>query len=152
MTPEASDANAPGLRSAAAVLGDSEALYLLASLVSIAPTNLEDPVHGRWEKPCITFAPKSMSSHPNGARLGFFHPNLRPGVGDPDSPYRVSGDTPPERHHRPRRRARRSACSSWPTSMWCPCQTEQLARWSSPPQYSHPACPGRSTIRTGLER
>ncbi len=32
-------------------LGSEEALRLLAQLIAIAPTNLEDPLHGRWEKP-----------------------------------------------------------------------------------------------------
>ncbi len=32
-------------------LGDPEGLQLLARLVALAPTNLEDPAHGRWEKP-----------------------------------------------------------------------------------------------------
>ena len=40
-----------GLAEAARIVGDADALDLLASLVSIAPTNLEDPVHGRYEKP-----------------------------------------------------------------------------------------------------
>ncbi|HEV2316724.1 MAG TPA: M20/M25/M40 family metallo-hydrolase [Thermoplasmata archaeon] len=30
---------------------EPEALQLLSELVAIAPTNLEDPAHGRWEKP-----------------------------------------------------------------------------------------------------
>ncbi len=41
----------PSLEGAARALGDTEGLDLLASLVSIAPTNLEDPVRGRYEKP-----------------------------------------------------------------------------------------------------
>jgi acetylornithine deacetylase/succinyl-diaminopimelate desuccinylase-like protein len=36
---------------AAAALGDGDALRLLAELVAIAPTNLEDPLHDRYEKP-----------------------------------------------------------------------------------------------------
>jgi len=36
---------------AARALGDEEAFRLLAQLVAIAPTNLEDPGHARWEKP-----------------------------------------------------------------------------------------------------
>jgi len=40
-----------GLSEAAQLVGDTEALDLLANLVSIAPTNLEDPLHGRYEKP-----------------------------------------------------------------------------------------------------
>ncbi|MGA8303221.1 MAG: M20/M25/M40 family metallo-hydrolase [Thermoplasmata archaeon] len=41
----------PNLRDAAAALGDEESLRLLTQLVAIAPTNLEDPGHRRWEKP-----------------------------------------------------------------------------------------------------
>ena len=44
-------ASEPDLRGAAAALGDEEALRLLTQLVAAAPTNLEDPVHQRWEKP-----------------------------------------------------------------------------------------------------
>ncbi|MCI4361118.1 MAG: M20/M25/M40 family metallo-hydrolase [Thermoplasmata archaeon] len=40
-----------GLAQAAQLVGDREGLDLLANLVSIAPTNLEDPLHGRYEKP-----------------------------------------------------------------------------------------------------
>lgn len=40
-----------GLNAAAEVIGDAEALDLLASLVAISPTNLEDPIRGRYEKP-----------------------------------------------------------------------------------------------------
>ena len=40
-----------GLEAAAQLVGDAEALDLLANLVSIAPTNLEDPLRGRYEKP-----------------------------------------------------------------------------------------------------
>lgn len=34
-----------------AAFGDPEAYPLLRELVGLAPTNLEDPAHGRWEKP-----------------------------------------------------------------------------------------------------
>jgi acetylornithine deacetylase/succinyl-diaminopimelate desuccinylase-like protein len=36
---------------AAAELERSDGMQLLAELVALAPTNLEDPAHGRWEKP-----------------------------------------------------------------------------------------------------
>jgi acetylornithine deacetylase/succinyl-diaminopimelate desuccinylase-like protein len=39
------------IEEAAAALGNEEPLRLLTQLVAIAPTNLEDPGHGRWEKP-----------------------------------------------------------------------------------------------------
>ncbi len=39
------------LAQAAKKMGDPAALDLLSSLVAIAPTNLEDPAHSRWEKP-----------------------------------------------------------------------------------------------------
>lgn len=44
-------ATEPGLAGAAAAIGDEESLRLLAQLVACAPTNLEDPIHRRWEKP-----------------------------------------------------------------------------------------------------
>lgn len=40
-----------GLAAAARALGDADALDLLSGLVAIAPTNLEDPVRSRYEKP-----------------------------------------------------------------------------------------------------
>jgi acetylornithine deacetylase/succinyl-diaminopimelate desuccinylase-like protein len=45
------DSSEPNLRDAAAAIGDEESLRLLTQLVAIAPTNLEDPGHQRWEKP-----------------------------------------------------------------------------------------------------
>ncbi|HEV2449327.1 MAG TPA: M20/M25/M40 family metallo-hydrolase [Thermoplasmata archaeon] len=36
---------------AAAAVGDAEAIALLRELVGLAPTNVEDPAHRRWEKP-----------------------------------------------------------------------------------------------------
>jgi acetylornithine deacetylase/succinyl-diaminopimelate desuccinylase-like protein len=41
----------PNLGEVAEAIGDPDGLRLLTSLVAIAPTNLEDPVHGRYEKP-----------------------------------------------------------------------------------------------------
>ncbi len=40
-----------GVGDAAATIGDAETFRLLTQLVAAAPTNLEDPVHHRWEKP-----------------------------------------------------------------------------------------------------
>ncbi len=48
--PERSEA-AAHLGAAADILGSAEAVELWSALVSHAPTNLEDPAHGRWEKP-----------------------------------------------------------------------------------------------------
>jgi acetylornithine deacetylase/succinyl-diaminopimelate desuccinylase-like protein len=44
-------AGEPLPRAAAEALGDADALRLLAELVAIAPTNLEDPPRNRYEKP-----------------------------------------------------------------------------------------------------
>ncbi|MCI4355992.1 MAG: M20/M25/M40 family metallo-hydrolase [Thermoplasmata archaeon] len=44
-------AGEPLPRAAAEALGDAESIRLLAELVAIAPTNLEDPLHDRYEKP-----------------------------------------------------------------------------------------------------
>ena len=41
----------PNLGEVAQAIGGPQGLRLLTSLVAIAPTNLEDPVHGRYEKP-----------------------------------------------------------------------------------------------------
>jgi acetylornithine deacetylase/succinyl-diaminopimelate desuccinylase-like protein len=45
------EGTASGLAEAGRVLGDPAALELLGELVRLAPTNLEDPAHGRYEKP-----------------------------------------------------------------------------------------------------
>jgi acetylornithine deacetylase/succinyl-diaminopimelate desuccinylase-like protein len=44
-------AGEPLPKAAAEALGDAPSLRLLAELVAIAPTNLEDPLHDRYEKP-----------------------------------------------------------------------------------------------------
>jgi acetylornithine deacetylase/succinyl-diaminopimelate desuccinylase-like protein len=41
----------PRLGPVAAAIGDPEGLRLLTAMVAIAPSNLEDPVHDRYEKP-----------------------------------------------------------------------------------------------------
>jgi acetylornithine deacetylase/succinyl-diaminopimelate desuccinylase-like protein len=41
----------PILSDAASRAGDADAIRLLAELVALAPTNLEDPLRHRWEKP-----------------------------------------------------------------------------------------------------
>jgi acetylornithine deacetylase/succinyl-diaminopimelate desuccinylase-like protein len=46
---EGSDGPSPG--EVAQAIGDADGLRLLQSMVAIAPTNLEDPVHGRYDKP-----------------------------------------------------------------------------------------------------
>jgi len=44
-------AGGSGVGDAAERIGDAESLRLLTQLVASAPTNLEDPIHRRWEKP-----------------------------------------------------------------------------------------------------
>ncbi len=44
-----------------AALGDPDAYPMLRDLVAIAPTNLEDPAHGRWEKPNYPAAARYVS-------------------------------------------------------------------------------------------
>lgn len=66
----------PLLAQAAKELGDPAALNLLGELVAIAPTNLEDPVHGRWEKPRYALAANRIAHEAwsYGLRVRLFDP------------------------------------------------------------------------------
>ena len=61
MEPAPSPAERP-LSEAAGHLGDLEALELLRDLVALAPTNLEDPIRDRWEKPNYPAAAQHLAS------------------------------------------------------------------------------------------
>ena len=107
----------------------SEPRRLLAQLVATSPTNLEDPVHGRWEKPNYLRAAEVIV---RAARsLG-----LATRVYDPV----VAGDVPGEWHGTNRPNvivdldvgARTTALILAHYDV-VPVPTEQLARWKSPP-------------------
>ncbi len=79
------------LARAAKSMGDPEALDLLSSLVSIAPTNLEDPAHGRWEKPHYVAA---MDRILRTARERGFATRIYDPTADPSFHGQISGEGP----------------------------------------------------------
>jgi acetylornithine deacetylase/succinyl-diaminopimelate desuccinylase-like protein len=62
--------------SAREALGDPDAYALLRDLVALDTTNLEDPAHGRWEKPHYTAAARYLSEVATrwGLRARIFDP------------------------------------------------------------------------------
>jgi acetylornithine deacetylase/succinyl-diaminopimelate desuccinylase-like protein len=121
--------SAPPVTGAAELLGGEEPLRLLTQLVSIAPTNLEDPVHRRWEKPNYLRAAEAIVQA--GRRAG-----LATRVYDP----MVSGDVPGDWHNLPRPNVIVDLDVGAPETVLIlahydvvPVPAEQLARWKSPP-------------------
>ena len=114
---------------AAQALGDEAAFRLLAQLVAIAPTNLEDPGHGRWEKPNYLRASDAIVR----AARAF---GLATRIYDPV----VAGDVPGDFHGLPRPSVivdldvgARSTVLVLAHYDVVPVPVEQLARWRSPP-------------------
>jgi acetylornithine deacetylase/succinyl-diaminopimelate desuccinylase-like protein len=119
----------PPLTGAAKLLGEEEPLRLLTQLVSIAPTNLEDPVHRRWEKPNYLRAADAIVRAARSA-------GLATRVYDP----MVSGDVPGEWHNLPRPNVVVDLDAGAGETVLLlahydvvPVPAEQLARWKSPP-------------------
>jgi acetylornithine deacetylase/succinyl-diaminopimelate desuccinylase-like protein len=118
-----------GLEEAAQLVGDPEALDLLANLVSIAPTNLEDPLRGRYEKPNY---PLAVDRLVRAAR----HFGLSTRIYDPlvhGAPNPHLGDVP-----RPNVIVDLDVGAAERTLILAhydvvPVPSEQLARWRSPP-------------------
>ncbi len=121
-------ADAP-LAEAALGMGGEEPLRLLTQLVAIAPVNLEDPLHGRWEKPHYLRATDAIVRAARAAGLGTR-------VYDP----LVSGDAGGELHgvNRPNviidlDAGARSTVLILAHYDVVPVPAEQLSRWKSPP-------------------
>jgi acetylornithine deacetylase/succinyl-diaminopimelate desuccinylase-like protein len=119
----------PPVRGAAQLLGDEEPLRLLTQLVSIAPTNLEDPVHRRWEKPNYLRAAEAIVRAARSA-------GLPTRVYDP----MVSGDVPGDWHGLPRPNVIVDLDVGAKETVLIlahydvvPVPVEQLSRWKSPP-------------------
>lgn len=114
---------------AAVALGDDAAFRLLAQLVAIAPTNLEDPGHRRWEKPNYLRASEAIVR----AARSF---GLATRIYDPV----VAGDVRGDWHDLPRPNVlvdldvgARSTVLVLAHYDVVPVPAEQLARWRSPP-------------------
>jgi acetylornithine deacetylase/succinyl-diaminopimelate desuccinylase-like protein len=119
----------PDLRTAAAAIGDDEALRLLAQLVATAPTNLEDPVHSQWEKPNYL---RTADAIVRAARAS----GLRTTVYDP----LVAGDVPGDWHGLNRPNVVVDLDVGAPETVLIlahfdvvPVPAEQWPRWKSPP-------------------
>jgi len=119
----------PSVTGAAELVGDEEPLRLLTQLVAIAPTNLEDPVHRRWEKPNYLRAADAIVRAARSA-------GLATRVYDP----MVSGDVPGDWHDLPRPNVIADLDVGAKETVLLlahydvvPVPVEQLARWKSPP-------------------
>jgi acetylornithine deacetylase/succinyl-diaminopimelate desuccinylase-like protein len=119
----------PPLTGAATALGGEEPLRLLTQLVSIAPTNLEDPAHRRWEKPNYLRAADAIVRAARSA-------GLATRVYDPV----VTGDVPGDWHglSRPNVIVDLDVGAKETVLILAhydvvPVPVEQLARWKSPP-------------------
>lgn len=115
--------------SASKAIGDPEGLRLLSALVSIAPTNLEDPAHGRWEKPNYLRASERIAR----AARDF---GLATRIYDP----LIAGDLPLDFHgqHRPNVIIDLDVGARTTTLILAhydvvPVPQEQRSRWKSPP-------------------
>ncbi|MGD0718372.1 MAG: M20/M25/M40 family metallo-hydrolase, partial [Thermoplasmata archaeon] len=115
--------------SVTAAIGDPEGLRLLSALVSIAPTNLEDPARHRWEKPNYLRASERIAR----AARDF---GLATRIYDP----LIAGDVPGDFHQLPRPNviidldvgAKRTTLILAHYDV-VPVPDEQRARWKSPP-------------------
>ena len=114
---------------AARQMGGEEPLRLLTQLVALAPTNLEDPLHGRWEKPHYLRAAEAIVRMARAA-------GLSTRVYDPV----VAGDVPGEWHeqNRPNVIADLDVGASETVLILAhydvvPVPAEQLSRWKSSP-------------------
>jgi acetylornithine deacetylase/succinyl-diaminopimelate desuccinylase-like protein len=114
---------------AASAMGGEEPLRLLTQMVAIAPTNLEDPGHGRWEKPNYV---RAVDAIVRAARSA----GLATRIYDPV----VAGDVAGDFHGIPRPNviidldvgARETVLILAHYDV-VPVPAEQLARWKSPP-------------------
>lgn len=114
---------------ASQAIGGAERLRLLTQLVAIAPTNLEDVVHGRWEKPNYLPAADAIVRAARAA-------GLATRVYDPT----VEGDVKGDWHGAPRPNVIADLDRGAPETVLIlahydvvPVPAEQLGRWKSPP-------------------
>ena len=119
----------PMASAASAAIGGEENLRLLTQLVAIAPTNLEDIGHGRWEKPNYRRAAEAIVRAARAA-------GLSTRVYDPTVAGDVSGDW--HGAARPNVIADLNVGAAETVLILAhfdvvPVPAEQLARWRSPP-------------------
>ncbi|MEM0129202.1 MAG: M20/M25/M40 family metallo-hydrolase [Thermoplasmata archaeon] len=121
---------AESLRSRAeAVMGGPEPLDLLSALVSLAPTNLEDPPHGRYEKPHYTAAIDRILRE---ARAAGFSTRIYDPTADPRFEGHLPGGPRPNGIIDLDRGAGRTALILAHYDV-VPVPEEQRPRWKTPP-------------------
>ena len=118
-----------GIEKASEIIGDPEALDLLSSLISIAPTNLEDPAHGRYEKPHY---PEAVDRIVRVARQYGFPTQVYDPTADPKAETRLPGGPRPSVIIDLEVGAPRRALVMAHYDV-VPVPAEQLPRWKSPP-------------------
>ena len=124
-----SSPSGPDPSPASAAMGGEENLRLLTQLVAVAPTNLEDIGHGRWEKPNYLRAAEVIVRAARAA-------GLATRVYDPT----VAGDVKGDWHGAPRPNVIAELNVGAPETVLIlahfdvvPVPAEQLGRWKSPP-------------------
>ena len=118
-----------GIEVAGQILGDPEALDLLSSLVAIGPTNLEDPAHGRYEKPHYAQAVDRIL---RTARQHGFTTRVYDPVADPEAETKLAGGPRPNVIIDLDLGKPRTALILAHYDV-VPVPAEQLPRWKSPP-------------------
>ncbi len=118
-----------GIEAASDVIGDPEALDLLSSLVAIAPTNLEDPAHHRYEKAQYTAA---MDRIVRTARHHGFPTRVYDPLADPATTVELPGGPRPNAVIDLDVGAPRTALILAHYDV-VPVPAEQIPRWKSPP-------------------
>lgn len=118
-----------GIETASGIVGDPEALDLLSSLIAIAPTNLEDPAHHRYEKPHYTQAADRIV---RTARQHGFETRVYDPVADPKTEVDLPGGPRPNVIIDLNVGAPRTALIMAHYDV-VPVPAEQLPRWKSPP-------------------
>jgi acetylornithine deacetylase/succinyl-diaminopimelate desuccinylase-like protein len=118
-----------GIEAASDVIGDPEALDLLSSLVAIAPTNLEDPAHQRYEKAHYSMATDRIV---RVARHHGFATQVYDPVADPKTEIELPGGPRPNAIIDLDLGAPKTALIMAHYDV-VPVPTEQISRWKSPP-------------------
>lgn len=118
-----------GIESASDLVGDPEALDLLSSLIAIAPTNLEDPAHQRYEKAHYTAAVDRIL---RTARHQGFATRVYDPTADPDAETQLPGGPRPNAIIDLDVGAPRTALIMAHYDV-VPVPAEQMPRWKSPP-------------------
>jgi acetylornithine deacetylase/succinyl-diaminopimelate desuccinylase-like protein len=130
---------AEGLALAASAMGSADGLRLLSELVALAPTNLEDPAHGRFEKPNYPAAAQLLLST---ARRWGFEARLFDPVAEAPAPAELRGIPRPNLIVDLDNGAKERILLLAHYDV-VPVPAEQMPRWQSPPHVLTPRADGR---------